>query len=294
MASFVSSDRPGAVPDQGPRRVRDLLILPRGDELIVVAADSAGGVGPKQGDSVRVTARTVGKFTARVALMEVLASGARPLAVALCSCNEPHPVAAEVMQGVLEEMACVGLPPETLVMSTEKNFPTVQTGVGVTAFGAVRSADFRPGRARPGDRVVVVGRPKVGAEVNPDDEELADLRAVLFAAALPGVSDLLPVGSTGVAAEARVLAALAGLKFVPSYPEGLDPRSSAGPATALLVCARPEAVEELSRGLAPKPCSDVGCLVRPAGPGSPGGREDTGRGDRGNRRLPSHGGGPAC
>lgn len=268
----VSSRIPAPEPGAGRRPCRDLLVFGHGDELVVVAVDSAGGVGPKQADSVRVQASVVGRLTARVALMEVLACGARPRGVALCSCNEPRPVAEELREGVLEEMACAGLSPGDLVMSSEKNFPTVQTGVGVTAIGTVRREDFRPGSGRPGDTVLLVGRPKVGAEVRADDAEAADLQAVILALALPGVSDLVPVGSGGAGAEARVLAEPAGLEFWPAYPEGLDPRASAGPATALLIAAAPESVEALGSLLAPRPCREIGRLLScRSSPGAGGG-----------------------
>jgi len=265
----LSLHRMPFAPGLTPQRVRDLLVFTHAGELVVVATDSAGGVGPKPGDRVRVSARVVGMFTARVALMEVLACGARPHAVALCCCNEPEPAAAEVRAGVLREMARLRLAPCALVISSEKNFSTVQTGVGVTVLGFCRPEEFMPGRAQPGERVLVVGSPKVGAKVTPDDPELADLPLVARLLRLRLASDLLPVGSRGIGPEARALASSAGLGFIPSYPEDLDPQASAGPATALLAAVPPGAVRAMVQAAGPVPCRDVGCLVPAGEPGGP-------------------------
>jgi hypothetical protein len=254
--------------------VRDLLVLDHLGELLVIATDAAGGVGPKPCDGVHAPAYVVGLFTARVALMEVMACGARPIAVALGVCCEPEPVAAQVREGVLEEMGVAGVDGGALVMSSEKNLLTVQTGVGVTVLGTVRPQGFRPGRARPGDRVLLAGRPKVGGSVEPRDPELADLPTVVRALASGHASDLLPVGSRGAAAEAHSLARSSGLTYVPEFPAGLDPLASAGPATALLISAAPGSVQDLIRTVSPKPCRDVGYLTLSGGSGrSRAGRE---------------------
>ena len=47
--------------------------------VMVVGCDAAGGIGPKPLDKVKVSGYTLGRFTARVALMEVLAVGASPI-----------------------------------------------------------------------------------------------------------------------------------------------------------------------------------------------------------------------
>jgi len=64
------------------RQFRDLTLIPIShDELLVIACDSLGGIGPKQHDMVKVPAEIVGQYTVRGPLMEVLAAGARPVAV---------------------------------------------------------------------------------------------------------------------------------------------------------------------------------------------------------------------
>ncbi|HTY75232.1 MAG TPA: ribbon-helix-helix domain-containing protein, partial [Candidatus Nanoarchaeia archaeon] len=55
-----------------------ILRIPTGHAL-VVGSTSSGAVGPKSLDKVKVAGRVVGKFLARVALMDVAATGAFPV-----------------------------------------------------------------------------------------------------------------------------------------------------------------------------------------------------------------------
>lgn len=228
-------------------RWRDLTLvdLPCGGRL-VIACDAAGGIGPKERDVIRVAGYVIGRFTARVALMELLAAGAQPLHLVNNTCVEPDPTGREILQGICDEAALAGLSADQINGSFEKNIPTVQTGLGVTAIGYL--APDRPLRtARPGDLVVAVGRPKVGGEVRLDDPELPDLPLVRRLAGDPLVHDLLPVGSRGIRAEAEDLAASAGLEveWAPAE-EGFPLGKSAGPVTCLLAAAAPSALQGLA------------------------------------------------
>ena len=246
------------------RPLRDLLVADVPGGVLVVATDSAGGIGPNPADMVEAPARVVGLFTARVALMEVLAAGADPVALALTVGNAPD-IAEEVRRGALQTMAAVRLGEAALVVSTEKNVPTVQTAVGATALGwARRRQDLLPGGARAGDLVLAVGRPKVGAEVSEADPTIADPSTVVACRRLPCVHDILPVGSRGLRAEAVDLAASAGLRLelrpAPEAPEGLalDLQKSAGPATVVLVAVAPSDVPQVRSAVGDKPVSVVG------------------------------------
>ncbi len=242
-------------------RLRDLLVLEFGDARLVVACDSAGGVGPAAGDILRASGRTVGVFAARVPLMETLSAGATPLAVSLAVAGPPS-LGREVRQGVLEEMALVGLGGDALVMSTEKNFAVSQTAVGVTVLAKAPGGRLLSGGAKPGDWLYVVGLPKVGAEVREGDPEIADLDTVQRLVRSRLVHDLLPVGSRGIRAESLDLADSAGLHLYrePSLDPRLDLDKSAGPATALLVALPEAARAELGRILPGKPRHRLGIL----------------------------------
>ncbi|MBV1822090.1 hypothetical protein KUA25_29170, partial [Bacteroidales bacterium MSK.15.36] len=70
-------------------KVRDLtLIKLTEDKNLIVACDSCGGIGNKLEDTLKVPAFIVGKFTARVALMEVLCTGAEIVSITDAVCNE--------------------------------------------------------------------------------------------------------------------------------------------------------------------------------------------------------------
>jgi len=62
----------------------DVLILkiPTG-HAIVTGSTSSGAVGPKIMDKVKVDGQVLGKFLARVALMDVMATGAFPLVLSV-------------------------------------------------------------------------------------------------------------------------------------------------------------------------------------------------------------------
>lgn len=228
------------------RRDVTVLDLPGGERLLV-ACDALGGIGPKAMDQVQVPGYVVGRFTARVALMEVLAAGGRPVLLVNNACVEPEPTGAEILRGIREEARLAGLEPDAITGSFEKNIPTVQTGLGVTAM-ALASREER--RAAPGDLIIAIGRPKVGPEVHLDDPEIADLPLGRWLAGERLVHDLLPVGSRGIAAEAAEMAGSAGLGLEWIGPEeGWDLARSAGPATCLLAAIPGRALPLLALSL---------------------------------------------
>ena len=84
---------------------RDIVLI-RLDErrILVVSCDSTGAIGPKPVDALKVDAVTVGKFAARVALMEILAVGAKPICLSIALCVEPVPTGRAIMKGVRREL----------------------------------------------------------------------------------------------------------------------------------------------------------------------------------------------
>lgn len=120
--------------------------------VMVVSCDSAGGVGSKPLDRVRASPFVVGKFTARVALMEILSTGAEPICVASALAVEPKPTGNQILLGVRAEMRHALLSPITpIVNSAEKNFEVESTGVGVMAVGITTRMRLRVGRCEVGD-----------------------------------------------------------------------------------------------------------------------------------------------
>lgn len=249
------------VPQQDSSPQRDVLILPLPGGLeLIFTCDVAGGVGPKPADAVRASAETVGRFTTRVALLELLACRARPLAVLNGLAVEPEPTGEGLLRGIRAEMVAAGYPDLPVFGSMEKNLPTVATGIAVTAAGLRLAGDPPASTARPGDVLLAVGVPKVGGAVHLDDPEIADVPTLLALLAQPGVHAVIPAGSGGVAPECQVLAAEAGCRAVLEQPVSPFLFQSAGPATALVAAVAPDAEAGLSAGIRP-PLRRIGQLV---------------------------------
>ena len=217
-----------------PVRERDLVYMRSdGEAVLVVACDSDGAIGPKPHDVVRCSGYQLGRFAARVPLMEMFAAGAQPVLLVDTITVEMEPTGRDVIRGVLAEAALAGLDAEAVTGSTEDNVPTVATGVGVTVLGTAGTEQLRAGTGEMGCHVVLVGRPKSGPKDDfpHDHPEILSLPALQTLMALPGIRDTLPVGSHGVRHECETLARSAGLAFDshPSWP--VAPEQSGGPGT---------------------------------------------------------------
>lgn len=257
-----------SLPSGRVEKRRDLtLIRLAGSFYLVVACDSDGGIGPKPNDTVAVPAHLLGRLAARVPLMEMLASGARPLVLIDTLSVEMEPTGRDIIEGVLVEAALAGIGGEGAVTgSTEDNVPTVATGIGVTVIGLAEQGQLRPGTSRPGDAIVAIGRPKSAPadRVTADDPETAGIPDVLALLRLPSVHDILPVGSKGIAYEARQMAASAGLTVDLSGGRaagdgGVNLEKSAGPSTCVLASVSDGSLEALLRAAA-RPAALVGRL----------------------------------
>ena len=222
---------------------RDLTIVPLETEnCIVIACDSCGAVGEKPGDVLALPPRYVGKFTARVALMEVMCSGAVPVTISNGVACEMQPTGAEMLAGVQDEIKNAGLSDIVVTGSTEENFATNMTALAVTVVGSAKERGLRFGKASAGDKLILFGGPQVGPEVDLDSAGFySEIRDLL---SMPKVREIIPVGSKGVLYEAEMLAQLNSVSFR-LYDTGIDYLKSAGPATCLLVLCDGSAAEEV-------------------------------------------------
>lgn len=248
LSEIVSAWAKGKTPSSLPvRQKRDLTFMDLGGGMsLVVACDSLGAIGSKKGDILQVSFQTVGRFTARVALFELIAAGAAPLALVNTLSVEMEPCGRQVLEGIRAELARLGLGHIVPITgSTEENMPTQQTGMGVVAIGAIANERIRIGKARPGDDVYCIGLPKVGEEVSDDDPEMLGEETVLGLGRADFVHDLLPVGSQGIAHEASELARSAGLRLEMGPGCPLDLKKSAGPATCAVAALPPAAAEQV-------------------------------------------------
>ena len=225
---------------------RDLSYLRVGDDdVLVVACDSDGGIGPKPHDTVAVSGYDLGRSAARVPLLEVVAAGARPVLVVDTLAVERHPTGDEILAGVLAEAALGGLGPEAVTGSTEDNVATVATGVGVTVLGRATIDALRPGSAATPYVVVLLGRPMSAPaqRFGPDHPDILSLPAMATAMATPRVLEALPIGSRGVGYEYDQLTATGGRRE-PFDRWPVAPEQSGGPSTAALLAVEPTQLDE--------------------------------------------------
>ena len=224
---------------------RDLAILPiAGDTCIVIACDSCGSIGMKNGDAYKLPPRYAAKFTARVALTEVLCSGAKPVAISNGVSNEMHPTGEETILSIREELKNADITDIAIIGSTEENFTTSMTALAITAIGVAKENELKFERAAKGDKLVLFGLPHVGSEVNLESAGLySEIRRLLQ---MQGVKEIVPVGSKGIAYEAETLAALNGIEFK-SYDTGVDYYKSAGPATCILILCTDASIDKILR-----------------------------------------------
>lgn len=239
-----------------------ILKMPTG-HAIVVGSTSAGAVGSKEKDKVKVSGRVLGKFLARVALMDVTATGAFPLLLSVTLGVEKEPTGNEIIEGMKREVITIGLDPNQVIMeNTEDNFETEQTGAGLTVVGLANENELRIGKTMPGDLIVAIGRPKIGNEVIPAEVkgEIADLKNITQLTQRKYVHDISPVGSLGIATEARMMAHGVGRHLKLYDVPGLDLNKTAGPATVVLVTIGKDRLEDLT-ALIPKPINIVGEIL---------------------------------
>ena len=239
-----------------------ILKVPTG-HAIVAGSTSSGAVGPKEMDKVKVDGRMLGKFLARVALMDVSATGAFPLLLSVTLGVEKEPTGNAILEGIRGEARSIGLDPNQVIMeNTEDNFETLQTGVGLTVVGFANEGELRIGKTCPGDLIVAIGKPKVGDEVIAAEArgEIAELKNVTQLSQRKYVHDIWPVGGFGIASEAKMMAYGVGRQLKICEVQGLDLNKSAGPATVVLATIDRDSLEDLV-SLIPKPINVVGEIL---------------------------------
>ncbi|CAN5635359.1 hypothetical protein BH10ACT7_BH10ACT7_32800 [soil metagenome] len=228
-------------------RVRDLVVVDLGAKALVIACDSNAATGDKPGDYLKQDPIITGYSAAKVPLMEVLASGAVPFLLVNNLCCDLATTGVRILAGIRELLDQTGV--DLMVTgSDESNMPTVQTGLGVTVIGIVDKEALRLGGVRAGDEVWVVGLRRSGIpndEYDEGDGGTGTAIHVKTALELPGVHEVLPVGSHGVAHEVGELARVGEVSI--DLREGLetDLHASAGASTCFLVACDPQASARL-------------------------------------------------
>lgn len=219
------------------RKVRDLTLIDLCPEkTIVIACDSCGGVGLKEHDVLKVSPFISGKYTARVAILEILCSGAEVVCLANTICNEMEVTGREIIRGIEEELVEAGIGKIVLTGSTEENFPTFATGIGITAVGIAENKNLKVNNVKAEALLLAIGQPKVGEEILQSDKgDLADYNVLKTLLASKKVYEMIPVGSKGILYEVQQLAQNNNLQFILKDHIKMDINKSAGPSTVVVV-----------------------------------------------------------
>lgn len=231
------------------RKVRDLSLVDLDNKTtLVIACDSCGGIGMKEGDALKVPPLFVGKFAARVPLLEVLSTGAEVMVITNNVCNEMEPTGKEMIKGISEELAEASIDDAVLTGSTEENFKTISTAVGVTVMGVVPNNLLRVNTAAVCSYVISIGLPKVGDEINylKDDEIITYLHLKTLLS-LNYVYEIIPVGSKGIAYECEQMALYNNLKFNFEKNLNVNIQKSSGPATCVIAAVKADSIGEINK-----------------------------------------------
>ncbi|MDW7674502.1 MAG: AIR synthase related protein [Bacillota bacterium] len=243
--------------------IRDLTIIPiTAADNLVIACDSIGGIGPKEMDQVQVSGYVVGRFLARVPLMELIAFNATPIAVVDTLSVEWNPTGKDIYRGIEEELETAGLGSLISNGSTEENMTTNQTGAGITIIGRISKNKMKKRILQKGDELVLVGLPKVGAEVKLEDEETVSINTVRELAENSHIKEIIPVGSKGIIHEIKEIINCQPnkLSYSVTNQKGINLEQSGGPATSILIVTSANYITELKK-IVKEPVNLIGCLT---------------------------------
>lgn len=218
-------------------KVRDITLVElSSNQILVIACDSCGGIGNKEGDIVKALPEIVGYFTTRVALMEILAIGAEPVTLVNNLSVEMNDTGRQILEGVKKAVDEISLCADSIITgSTEENFPTIQTGIGITAIGVIDKEKWKRPKTRDEAIAVAIGLPKVGNEVLEDNGEILTIETLLELRQNSKIQEILPVGSKGILFELKEMARTNGLEIKLDNSINIDLKKSAGPATCAII-----------------------------------------------------------
>lgn len=233
-------------------KFRDLTIVDISPEhRMVITCDSSGGIGDKDMDVVKAEPEVVGYFAAHVALMELLAVGARPITIVNNLGVEMDQTGTRIINGIKRALEPLNIKEDIPITgSTEENFPVCQTFMGITVIGIMEKSSWRSKKPRKGDLAVLVGMPKVGQEILEDKgREIMSLSLLMELLKKPYIMEILPVGSKGIQYELGEMAKTSELEYEIHNEGNIDLYKSAGPATCAIVAVDKAGYEDLKNTL---------------------------------------------
>ncbi|WP_156289609.1 ATP-binding protein [Oceanobacillus salinisoli] len=213
--------------------MRDALYISIGqEEQLVITSDNSGSVGMREQDTVKVPYKTVSFYSFRVAIMECMASGAKPISVVIqnfCGNEAWDEIASGVRKG-LSELDMENVP---ITGSTESNFSLSQSAMGLIVIGKRSILSSMEQNDLQHQNVALIGLPLVGDEVVSQADMIAPLSIFKEICGVRGVT-VWPVGSKGVLHELE--------RMFPGFDKNrvtssskVDLIKSGGPSTSFLV-----------------------------------------------------------
>ncbi|WP_434654608.1 hypothetical protein [Thermoanaerobacterium thermosaccharolyticum] len=240
-------------------RYRDVLIIYESDTVYAIACDSIGAIGNKEGDILKVDEEIVGRTVTKVAVSELLCIGAWPIIISDTLSNEMDPTGIKIIDGIRKELNDNEIYDVALTGSTEENFASIMTGVGVTAIGKAEKEALKVRKAMAGMEVGLFGYPRVGQEVLCFNDVLS-LKDYVKIFRCSEIVEAIPVGSKGIKHELDVLKLSSGLEFLKEYKSDLDDTKSGGPSTCCIVVYK-EGDRRKIENLLDKPFVRLGRLI---------------------------------
>lgn len=232
------------------KKIRDLSIITIDEKhIMVIACDSCGGIGMKDGDVLKVPTVYVSRFTARVVIMEVICSGAEIVTITNAVCNEMNDTGIEVIKGIKEELYEAGINNDMILTgSTEENFKTISTGIGMTAIGIINRDRLKVNSVNKEACIISIGIPKVGHEINfIHDEDIINYHDIYKMHNSKDFYEIVPVGSKGIAYEAETLAQSNNFRLEFYDKLSVDIYKSGGPSTCVIAAVNLENINDIKK-----------------------------------------------
>ncbi len=230
------------------KKHRDLTLIDMNEkQFLVISCDSLGGIGDKEHDMVKTSPEVSGYFTTQVALMELLAFGAKPITIVNTLSVEMEDTGRRIIEGIEKALEPLDFDISNLVTgSTEENIPVTTTGMGMTIIGIVNKDNWEKPITYPGLIAAVVGLPKVGNEVLADKgKTIMDIPKLLKLKEKKYIKEILPIGSKGILYELGEMARTNNIEFELEEDINIDLKKTGGPSTCVVVSMEEDKYEEL-------------------------------------------------
>ncbi|MGO1368731.1 MAG: AIR synthase related protein [Senegalia sp. (in: firmicutes)] len=241
------------------KQFRDLTFIDINEnDKLVISCDSAGAIGNKEKDLIKTSPENLGYLTLHVALSEIFAIGGEPISIINTLSVEMNPTGQGILNGIKKLLNELNLDEDIVVTgSTEENFPTVQTGMGITVIGLLNNKNFKLPYTPRNSVLAVVGIPKVGNEILEDEGEIISIDTIIKLKEKDYIYEILPVGSRGILKEIEELAYSNNSRYSIYENKEIDLKKSAGTSTCLIVSIDNENYEKLQNDI-DKPVFKVG------------------------------------